>query len=79
VHRDVTRLDELLQDAGFEPNIASGFAEALAEDQNFSQQLSAAQTAKLSVVVTTHNIKTYGFSVVNARVLEKSAVKLRDF
>jgi len=43
VHRDVTRLDELLQDAGFEPNIASGFAEALAEDQNFSRQLSAAQ------------------------------------
>jgi hypothetical protein len=37
----------LLQEAGFDANLLLGFAEALAEDQNFSRQLFAAQTAKL--------------------------------
>src|SRR6516162_254700 len=35
-NRYVTRLDDLLQEAGFDANLLLGFAEALAEDQNFS-------------------------------------------
>jgi hypothetical protein len=44
----MTKLNLLLQEAGFETNMARGFAEALAEDQNFSRQPFAAQTAKLT-------------------------------
>jgi hypothetical protein len=42
MHRYVTRLNELLQEAGFDPNIVRGLAEALAEDQAFTRQILAA-------------------------------------